>query len=276
MKRCPFCSEAIQDDTQVCPHCQAKVTGNAYAPPAAQFPPPLPSPVGYSQPPAPSSSPVGNVYGTVPVQTSGKATASLVAGISGYVILPLFGPIVAIVLGHLAVSEIKKSAGRLKGQGMAIAGLVLGYIWFAFIPFFLIIAAIAIPNLLRARTAANEASAVGSLRTLVTAETTYSSVCPRIGFAYSLRELGPGASVCPEGRSLIDFTLASGLKAGYRFTPHVSSFTGQAPETSFGWNADPLKVGSGATGLRHFFVDQTGVIRYSTTGPADAESEALQ
>ena len=52
------------------------------------------------------------------------------------------------------------------GDGMAIAGLVLGYIGFAAIPFILIIAAIAIPNLLRARMAANEASAVGSLRTI--------------------------------------------------------------------------------------------------------------
>src|SRR5437879_12596996 len=73
--------------------------------------------------------------------------------------------IVAIIMGHLSLSDIRRSAGRLGGRGMAIAGLVLGYTGLAIIPV-LIIAAIAIPNLLRARMAANEASAVGSLRTI--------------------------------------------------------------------------------------------------------------
>ncbi len=276
MKRCPFCAEAIQDDTQVCPHCQTKITGNVYAPPAAPPPAPPPIPSSYAQAPVPSSSLGGDVYPTPPAETSGKATASLVCGIAAYVIAPFFGAIAAVVLGHIGLSEIKKSAGRLKGDGMAIAGLVLGYIQFALIPFILIVAAIAIPNLLRARVAANEASAVGSLRTLVTAEINYSSACPKIGFAYALREMGPGGSACPEGKSLIDFTLASGLKSGYRFTPHISSFSGQSPETGFGWNADPVNVGSGATGIRHFFVDQTGVIRFNTAGPADESSEPLQ
>lgn len=272
MKRCPFCAEAIQDDTQVCPHCQTKITGNVYAPPAAQPPTPPPAPSSYAQAPAPTSL-GGDVYPAPPAETSGKATASLVCGIAAYVIAPFFGAIAAIVLGHIGLSEIKKSAGRLKGDGMAIAGLVLGYIQFALIPFILIIAAIAIPNLLRARMAANEASAVGSLRTLVTAEINYSSVCPKIGFAYALQQMGPGGSACPEGRSLIDLTLASGIKSGYRFTPHMSSFSGQSPETGFGWNADPI---TSSTGKRHFFVDQTGVIRSNAAGPADEASEPVQ
>ncbi len=274
MKRCPFCAEAIQDDTQVCPHCQTKITGNVYAPPAAQPPASSPAALGaYSQSPTSPSSLGGDVYPTPPAETSGKATASLVCAIAAYVIAPFVGAIAAIVLGHIGLSEIKKSAGRLKGEGMAIAGLVLGYVQFALIPFFLIVAAIAIPNLLRARMAANEAYAVGSLRTLVTAEVNYSSVCPKIGYAYALREMGPGGSVCPEGRSLIDFTLASGLKSGYRFTPHLSSFSGQTPETGFGWNADPV---ASSTGTRHFFVDQSGVIRINTAGPADESSEPLR
>ena len=273
MKRCPFCAEAIQDDTQVCPHCQTKITGNVYAAPAAQAPAPPQSSGNDFQSPSASSPIGGDVYPAAPAETSGKATASLICAIAAYVIAPFIGAIAAIVLGHIGLSEIKKSAGRLKGNGMAIAGLVLGYIQFALIPFILIIAAIAIPNLLRARMAANEASAVGSLRTLVTAETNYATVCPRIGFAYSLTELGPGGSVCPAGRNLIDFTLASGLKSGYRFTPHTPSFSGQAPETGFGWNADPLTP---STGTRHFFVDQSGVIRINAAGPADEASEPLQ
>lgn len=269
MKRCPFCAEAIQDDTQVCPHCQTKVTGNVYAPPAAQAAAPPPPPGNYSQSPT-SAPPIGgDVYPTAPAETSGKAIGSLVSAL----VFPFFGGIVAIVLGHISLSEIKKSAGRLKGGGLAMAGLILGYLQVAGLPFILIIAAIAIPNLLKSRMAANEALAVRSLRTLVTAETNYATVCPRIGFAYSLTELGPGGSACPAGRNLIDLTLASGLKSGYRFTPHTSSFGGQAPETGFGWNADPLTP---STGTRHFFVDQSGVIRSNATGPADEASEPLQ
>jgi len=98
-----------------------------------------------------------------PQESSGKATASMVCGILFFV-WP-FTAIAAVVLGHLALAEIKKSAGRLAGRGMAMAGLILGYIGVAMVPFILIIAAIAIPNLLRAKMAANEASAVGTLRT---------------------------------------------------------------------------------------------------------------
>ena len=81
----------------------------------------------------------------VPTPTSGKAIASLVCGVF-FFILP--ASIAAVVLGHLSLSEIKKSAGRVQGQGLAIAGLVLGYMGLAGIPF-AIIAASAIPNWLR-------------------------------------------------------------------------------------------------------------------------------
>jgi hypothetical protein len=120
--------------------------------------------------------------------------------------------------------------------------------------------------------AGNESSAVGSLRTITTGEIGYASVCPKIGFAYSLVELGPDGSACPEGKNQIDGTLAMGFKRGYKFTPGPANFSGQAPETSFAWNADPL---SPSTGTRHFFVDQTGVIRFSTGGQANADSPML-
>src|SRR5438094_8975810 len=60
----------------------------------------------------------------------------------------------------------------------------------------LIIAAIAIPNLLRARIAANEASAVSSLRTINTAEVTYSTTYPTVGYAATLAALGPANATC--------------------------------------------------------------------------------
>jgi hypothetical protein len=71
-----------------------------------------------------------------PAQTSGKATASLVCGLLFFIPLAF---VAAIVFGHLALSEIRKSAGRLKVEGLAIAGLVLGYAWIVSIPVILII-----------------------------------------------------------------------------------------------------------------------------------------
>ena len=113
----------------------------------------------------------------VPAETSGKAIVSLVCGLFLFA-FPL--SILAIFFGHISLSEIRKSAGRLTGEGMAIAGLVLGYAGVAVIPI-LIIAAIAIPNLLRARIAANESSAVAVVRRLVAAEAVYSRISPRRG-----------------------------------------------------------------------------------------------
>ena len=102
-------------------------------------------------------------------RTSGMAIGSLVCGLFLFV-FPL--SVVAVILGHLSLSEIRRSAGRTGGYGMAVAGLVLGYLGLAVVPT-LIIAAIAIPNLLRARIAANESTAANAVRTLNTAEVSY-------------------------------------------------------------------------------------------------------
>ena len=83
----------------------------------------------------------------------------------------------------------------------------------------LIIAAIAIPNLLRSRMAANEASSVGSIRTINTSAVTYSSTYPNVGFPASLAALG-GAAPCTAvstAACLLDQVLAAGTKSGYKF-----------------------------------------------------------
>src|SRR5262250_2319097 len=110
----------------------------------------------------------------------------------------------------------------------------------------LIIAAIAIPNLLRSKMAANEASAVGSLRTLNTACITYSTT------------YGPGYPATAATADLIDGVLAGGTKSGYTFVYAAGAAVGgQIPTYTI--TADP--VNRGTTGQRGFFTDQSGVIR---------------
>jgi hypothetical protein len=61
-------------------------------------------------------------------KTSVMAIVSLIAGIAGWSLLPFLGSIVAVITGHLAQSEIKKGGGMVTGKGMAVAGLILGYL----------------------------------------------------------------------------------------------------------------------------------------------------
>jgi type IV pilus assembly protein PilA len=218
--------------------------------------------------------------------TSGKAIASLLCGIFFFFFLTA---IAAIVLGHLAVSDIRTSAGRLKGHGMAVAGLALGYFGAAFVPFILIVAAIAIPNLLRARMAANEASAIGSMRTIEAAAVTYRAAYYN-GFPPNLQALGDdgsGARSC-NAAQLIDPQLASGTKDGYAFTyepgPQYNYSILVSPRAHaegcktpgglvFDLRADPLR--RGVTGQRSFYVDNSGVIRFESLRPAASNSTPL-
>jgi type IV pilus assembly protein PilA len=134
----------------------------------------------------------------------------------------------------------------------------------------LIIAAIAIPNLLRSRMAANEASAVGSLRTIDTAEMTYSTTYPDLGYA-NLANLGGTAANCAgttyasvANACLIDDVLATAaVKSGYTFT---ATAAGGPPAVSYTSLAVPSAPGQ--SGQRSFCSDQSGVIRYNAGGAA--------
>ena len=133
----------------------------------------------------------------------------------------------------------------------------------------LIIAAIAIPNMLRARIAANEASAVGSVRTIVTTNTQFYTTYGQ-GFAPALTNLG-GATPCTAAYAsacLIDPILTNGSKSGYLFVdvPNTGAGTVVSPFTAFEVNATPQNVGS--SGQRAFCADQSGVIHYNLTGVA--------
>jgi type IV pilus assembly protein PilA len=129
----------------------------------------------------------------------------------------------------------------------------------------LIIAAIAIPNLLRARISANESSAVASLRTLNTAQISYNSMYPTVGFASTLAALS-GTSCNPPGVTggcYIDQTLASGTKSGYAFQLTGTSGT---PVSTYQFIASPLTPNQ--TGVRYFCSFGDAVIRFNSTAIA--------
>jgi type IV pilus assembly protein PilA len=144
----------------------------------------------------------------------------------------------------------------------------------------LIIAAIAIPNLLRSRMAANESSAVGSIRTINTSEVTYSSTYPNVGFSSALADLSDGGtSPCtaiPTQACLIDVGLASGNKSGYTFAYTTTAGSGIATDPFVAYTIVSDPVSRGQTGQRGFFSDQSGVIRFDASATASATSTPLQ
>jgi type IV pilus assembly protein PilA len=133
----------------------------------------------------------------------------------------------------------------------------------------LIIAAIAIPNLMGARMSANEAAAVGATRSLHTACATYSYTYGT-GYPVALGNLGPAPVASAAAADLIDGALVTGTRNGYLFT-----YTPAGPDAAglidtYTINADPTAPGQ--SGVRYFFEDPTGVITYAfggQAGPAD-------
>ncbi len=121
-----------------------------------------------------------------------------------------------------------------------------------------IIAAIAVPNLLQSKAAANEASAISAIRNIVTSHITFSATSGSGAYATDLAAL--------QAASLIDSVLGSGTKDGY-------SFASSGGANAFTVTADPLLAGS--TGTRYFFSDESGVIRYSTGASATNSSSPL-
>ena len=140
----------------------------------------------------------------------------------------------------------------------------------------LIIAAIAIPNLLRARIQANESSAVSSIHAVNTAEIAYSTMFPTICYSPSLAALGDGGTTPCPGTSTascyLDSNLASGTKSGYAFV-YVQD-TSSTPSLHYLVNADPLN--RGVTGQRSFYSSDANVTRYNTTAAAGSSDSPLQ
>jgi prepilin-type N-terminal cleavage/methylation domain-containing protein len=140
----------------------------------------------------------------------------------------------------------------------------------------LIIAAIAIPNFLRSRIAANQASAIESLRVISTGEVTYSTTYGT-GYSTTLADLAPpaaGQATTSTAAGLVDEVLAGGYKSGYNFT-YTSSLYNAATNTWNGFtiNANPSLVGQ--TGGVYYYTDQNFVITANSTQPAASTDSAV-
>src|SRR5712672_4656563 len=134
----------------------------------------------------------------------------------------------------------------------------------------LIIAAIAIPNYLKSKMLANEASAVQNLRNITTAELVYSTTYG-IDLSDNLSKLsGNGITVDQNNAGLIDEVLASGRKSGYVYTFSPLTTDAQGHPSTYSVSADPQIPGS--SGQRHFYTEQSCLIRSNGSlpaGPAD-------
>jgi ribosomal protein L37E len=176
-------------------------------------------------------------YGAQAKQSKGMATASLVLGIIGLLTfgLLLVGSVVGLILGIRALRKASSEPSAYGGRGVALGGIVTNSLGILTIFPLAIILAIAIPNLLASRRAANEASAVRGVREIVAAEELYASTDGG-GSTGTLAELSKG--------DLIGKELAGGFRHGYRFK--VVAFEG-------GCEVRAMPMTYGQTGIRSFY-----------------------
>jgi len=237
---CPQCGTSNPDQSIRCQAC-------GYAPHSAQVLPPV----------TPGSIPPGKI--------NRYSIASFILGIF-FCFCP--AALLAVTYGHRARKQLRKDPSQ-RGAGLAITGLILGYVGIAVT---LLAIVIALPDALAhrgARINAHESSAVGSLRTINTAEAIYSTEHSKIGFTSSLQELaGKSCAGQYATNCVVDGELADGTKSEYRFT--YAAKTAVTPVRHYTLHADPL----GNT-RRHFFTDETGIIRVETDHPASASSPPL-
>lgn len=244
MKACTNCRGNLADFVAVCPYC------------------------GVSQP-VPQTA-VGPQWAATP-QNSNKAIASLVCGV-----LFLCAPasIAAIILGHLALVDIKRSAGRMAGQGLAIAGLVMGYLGVGLTTLYFIFVFVMFRKTMGINIPMNETAAVDTMRKYNEALKAYAEKCPAQGYPATLRPLGPGQGDCTRANLLKDPQLAATVpvRRGYMFEYSTGARTPQKL-TVFALVARP--VTPGMSGSRYFYLDESGIIRQSPTQNVGPNSKGL-
>ena len=249
-RKCPQCGLVNWSSAEACKRCGlnfAEAEADHYAPqPEGAY--------AYAQPYPPAGNDYQRSYGYYPppstdAKSSGLAIASLVLGVISFFTLGLFGvgAIAGLVMGIVAMRRIRRNPSLYGGEGFAVAGIVMGCISVLTFGFVAMIAAIAIPNLLASRRAANEAMMINKLRQISSAQATYASTA---GFG----KYGTLEQLVESG--LLDKSLSRGGPLyGYRLEIRVSgnSFEAVATPVSYGQSTSP--------GRRSFYVSSDGVIR---------------
>jgi competence protein ComGC len=192
---------------------------------------------------------------TVTPLRKGLAIAALVIGIVSILTCGglLIGPITGITLGVVALNKIKRDSAHYAGKGLAIAGIVTSACSL-FIVFPVIIAAIAIPNLLKSQQAAHEAAALTELQTIAKQQVLYSITRGKGKFA-DLATLG--------SLGYVDSELATGTKGGYVFAS--TPINAEGMPAMFDATAHPSEIGNFGTGNYSYYSNETMVI-YETEG----------
>jgi Domain of unknown function (DUF4190) len=204
-------------------------------------------------------------------KTDGKAIASLVFG-GLFFLFP--SAVLAIILGHLSLSEIGKSGGRIKGKGLAMGGLVLGYLGVTAIPLLFGIFLITLISSIsgnrtssRGSTGSHQPSAVSSIRALNASEIGFQRAHPELGYTCKLDDLvGSGGEY-----GYRDPELAGGSKDGYVFVlQNCSARSPGGPNTNYQIIGTPVEKRSGG---RTFCSDQSAVVRSQSD---DSGKDCLQ
>jgi type II secretory pathway pseudopilin PulG len=201
----------------------------------------------------------------------GLAIASLVLGVLSILTLGCLGigAITGLVLGIIAYTRANRAPQEYGGKGMALGGIITNALSLLIIIPAGIIAAIAIPSLLRARVSANESAAIGDIRTIVSAQAAYQSAS---GGYYGTPECLANPAPCIpnyQGPTFLDAQLASlQPKSGYQrsFHPGPAAQGDQGLSGLMGYAYTAVPVAKGQTGVRGFCGDASGVVCFTPDG----------
>jgi hypothetical protein len=237
---------------------------------------------------APFCAACGSVFVGAPSEAGepvrkGLAIAALVLGLLSIPTLGCLGigALAAVILGIVALVKANREPHLYGGKGLAIGGIVSGALSVLIIFPVAIVAASAIPSLLRARMVSNETATIGDVGTLISAEAVYQTV--NGGFYDTPRCLGHPGECLPgyTGPVFLDETLARvSVKNGYRRQFHPGASAVGAPGAlsasslqGFAYTAVPVKVGN--TGQRSFCGDSSGVVCMTALGDEPAVVDGM-
>jgi competence protein ComGC len=228
---CPNCGHQLAATAAFCPNC------------------------GQAVPSVPSNAATATENAEIDL----KAVMSMVLGVLS-IVLSVFVGIPAVILGHLSKASIRRSNGRLKGDGMALAGLILGYISLFLLPVIAGVVFVAVPNVFRTKIVTNETTTVSTLKSIYSLAENYK--VENQEYPASLQELSSTGLVALDNQ-----LAATGVQSGYQFRYKPTS-----GQRGYVIHADPIFI---HTGQQHFFMDQTGVIRSAKDRIAGAGSEPI-